>query len=314
MKMHETETADIRDAFFDELYTVAKNDSRVLLLTADMGAYSLIRFKKDLERQYMNVGIAEQGMVSIAAGLALGGKAVFIYTIIPFATLRCYEQIKIDLCCMNLPVTIVGVGPGLGYGSDGPTHHATQDIAVMRALPEMTILNPSDPVTTGMTVRFAYEAPGPKYVRIERGKFPAIHSKKDIVFSDGLAELRKGNDLTIIATGIMVHRALKIADELDSRHLSTGVVDLYRIKPLNAERLLGIIDRSKHIVTLEENSIVGGIGSAVSEVLNDSGKKGLLKRLAIPDKHCIESGDRERLHALYNLDTPGIVKAISDWV
>ncbi|HCJ66263.1 MAG TPA: 1-deoxy-D-xylulose-5-phosphate synthase, partial [Elusimicrobia bacterium] len=112
---------DMRDAFFDEVYNIAKSDPNVIFLTADMGAYSLVRFKKELSNQFINVGIAEQNMVSIAAGFALGGKKVFIYSIIPFITLRCYEQIKVDLCCMNLPVTIIGVGVGLTYGSDGPT-------------------------------------------------------------------------------------------------------------------------------------------------------------------------------------------------
>src|SRR3989338_1388709 len=137
---------DIRDAFFDELFEIAKDDSNVVFITADMGAQSLIRFKGSLSSQFINVGVAEQNMISIAAGLALVGKKVFVYTIIPFATLRCYEQIRNDLCCMNLPVTIIGVGPGFCYASDGPTHHATQDIAVMRVLPEITILNPSDSI------------------------------------------------------------------------------------------------------------------------------------------------------------------------
>ncbi len=305
---------DIRDAFFDELYTIAKNDPNVIFLTADMGAYSLVMFKEELSSQYINLGAAEQNMVSIAAGLALGGKIVFIYSIIPFVTLHCYEQIKIDLCCMNLPVTIIGAGPGFTSGSDGPTHNATQDIAVMRVLPEMTILNPSDPVMIQAFANFAYRIPGPKYIRMDKGKFPVIYDGKNNDFSDGLTELRKGRDLTIIATGIMVHWALKAADELNIRSLSTGVIDLYRLKPLNVEKLLKIINTSKYVVTLEENSIIGGIGSAVSEIFSDTGRNVLLKRLAVPDQHCFKTGDRESLNAFYNLDTPGIVKAILDWI
>ena len=258
-----------------------------------MGAFSLVKFKNDFPDQFINVGIAEQNMVSVAAGLALAGRKVFIYTIIPFITQRCYEQIKIDLCSMNLPVTILGVGPGLTYGNDGPTHHGTQDIAIMRALPEITILNPSDAIMAAASINIGYQNSGPTYIRIDKGKIPEIYNQNSD-FSDGLAELKAGSDLTIIATGIMVHQALKVAQELDSQSISTGVIDLYRIKPLNKEKLSRIIDNSKCLVTLEENSIIGGIGSAVSEFLTDNGKTIPLKRIALPDTHCFESGDREK--------------------
>lgn len=311
MKISDT---DVRDAFFDELYLLAKNDPDVVFLTADMGAHSLVRFKKELSRQYINVGIAEQNMVSVASGLTLGGKKVFIYTIIPFVTLRCYEQIKIDFCCMNLPVVIIGVGVGLVYGSDGPTHHGTQDIACMRLLPEMSILNPSDAVLTKVCVHIAYRNVGPTYVRIDRGKLPVIYNEKNNEFKDGLTELKKGSMLTIIASGFMVHNALKVAQDLESRNISTGVVDLFRIKPLNKRKLLAIISRTKHIVTLEENSIVGGIGSLVSEVLTDNKLNVALKRIAVSDEHCFETADREFLHSLYGLDAESVRKSILDWL
>lgn len=311
MKLSDT---DIRDAFFDEVYNIAERDSQVIFLTDDMGAYSLVRFKKDLGNQYINVGIAEQNIVSIAAGLALGGKKVFIYGVIPFVTLRCYEQIKVDLCCMNLPVTIVGVGTGLSYGSDGPTHHATSDIAVMRALPEITILNPSDSISTKASAMIAYKNPSPTYVRIERGKLPLIYDGKTNSFQDGLAEISEGHDLTIISTGIMVHQALKVSQILSTHSISAGVVDLYRIKPLNENMLLKIIDKSKHVITLEENTINGGIGSMVSEVLADNKREVPLNRIALPDEHCFKTGDRELLHALYKLDADNIVKTILDCI
>ncbi len=150
-----TDLVDIRDAFFDKLYNIAKNDSQVIFMTADMAAFGLVKFKNDLPNQFINVGIAEQNMVSVAAGLALRNKKVFIYTIIPFATERCYEQLSVDACGMNLPITIIGVGPGLTYGSDGPTHHGTQDIAIMRSLPKITILNPFTPNSIGNFIEIA---------------------------------------------------------------------------------------------------------------------------------------------------------------
>ena len=205
---------DIRDAFFDRLYDIAGEDKNVIFLTADMGAFSLVKFKKDLPKQFINVGVAEQNMVSIAAGLTLTGKKVFIYTIIPFATLRCYEQIKIDICAMNLGVTIVGIGAGLSYGSDGPTHHGTSDIAVMRTLPEITILNPSDSVAAEKCAEIAYKSNAPVYIRLDRGKLPLIYEQNKSDFSDGISEVKEGDDLTIISSGVMVQQAVKAAEKL----------------------------------------------------------------------------------------------------
>lgn len=168
---------DIRDAFFDEVYDIASKDHDVMFLTADMGAWSLNKFKENLPDQYINVGVAEQNLVSVAAGLALGGKRVFIYSIAAFITQRCYEQIKIDLCEMRLPVTIIGSGPGLTYGSEGPTHHAINDVAIMKVLPEMMILTPQDPEEAKEAARIAYGRQMPVYIRLARGKLPATYGK-----------------------------------------------------------------------------------------------------------------------------------------
>jgi transketolase len=303
---------DIRDAFFNEVYAIALKDPNVIFLTADMGAFSLDAFKKDLSSQYVNVGVAEQNLVSIAAGLALGGKKVFIYSIAPFVTQRCYEQIKIDLSCMRLPVTIIGSGPGITYSSDGPTHHAIQDVAIMRALPEMTILNPSDPATATAAAKISYKNDGPVYVRIDKGKLPLLYDSEED-FSDGLALLKKGHDLMIITTGIMVHQAFKVIDELAKHSIDAGIIDLYRIKPINEELLLSVIEKSNRIATLEEHSIIGGIGSAISEILVDREKVLPLKRIAIADKNCVGYGDREWMHSFYGLDVNSITKTILDW-
>ncbi|MHC4595373.1 MAG: transketolase family protein [Planctomycetota bacterium] len=303
---------DIRDAFFDRLYEIAANDSDVVFLTADMGAFSLAKFKKNLGSQYINVGVAEQNLVSVAAGLALGGKKVFIYAIAPFITQRCYEQIKIDLCCMRLPVTVIGVGAGIAYNSDGPTHHATQDIAVMRALEGITIINPSDPVTSAAAASMAYEENHPVYVRIDKGKWPLLYDEiQDFV--DGLALLRDGGDVLIVSTGLMVHRAIEVAEELSRHSIDAAVLDLYRIKPVNAELLSDVISQSKQVVTLEEHSIVGGIGSIISEILTDKGAAVPLKRIGILEKICPGYGNRDWMHSFYGLDVDAIAEAILNW-
>ena len=310
----ENKIAAMRDIFFDKLYELAKKDKRIIILSDDFGAPSLDKFRKDLSSQYINIGIAEQNMVSTAAGLALSGKIVYMYAIAPFVTLRCYEQIKVDLCCMNLHVTAVGVGAGYAYNDAGPTHHATEDIAIMRALPGMTIYNPSDNVMVASCAETSYNDPGPKYIRFDREKPVNIYDK-NTDFSNGVASLKAGKDLCIISTGMMVHKAFNIASELSKHSIDAGIVDLYRIKPTNENLLLEYISHSKRLVTIEENLINGGIGSIVAEILVDNGVTNLpLKRIAIPDQYCFESGSRECLYKLYDLDTDSIVKRILKWM
>ena len=309
-------TPDItpRDAFLDELYKIAMQDCRVILLSNDFGAPSLDKFKRDLGDQYINVGIAEQNMVSTAAGLALGGKIVFMYAIAPFLTLRCYEQIKLDLCSMDLPVTGLGVGAGYAYDKAGLTHQATEDIAIMRVLPGITILSPSDSVMAKAFAHITYKNPGPKYVRFDREKLPSIYNEQTRDFSDGLTILKSGRDLTIVATGIMVHQAFKVANKLAKYSLDVGVVDLYLIKPINKELLLKIAEQSKLIVTLEEHSINGGIGSIVAELLVDNSKMVPLKRLGIPDRYHFEYGGRHALHAYCGLDVDTVGETLLEWL
>jgi transketolase len=306
-------TTTMRDAFLDKLYNIAKEDRQVILLSGDFGAPSLDKFRKDLTGQFVHTGIAEQNMVNIAAGLALGGKTVFMYAIAPFITLRCYEQIKVNLCCMKLSVTGLGVGAGYGYDTAGPTHHATEDVAIMRALPGMTVLVPSDNVMVAALAEMAYKNPGPKYIRFDREKLPLIYDPNHD-FSDGLTRLKTGRDLTIIATGIMVHQAFKVAEELAKHSIDAGIIDLYRIKPVNQELLLKLIGDTGKVVTLEENLINGGIGSVVAEILVDSGKTVPLKRIAIPDQYCFEYGGRHYLHAATGLDVDSVTRTIIKWL
>lgn len=303
---------DIRDAFFDALYGIASKDKKVMFLTADMDAVSLRKFRKDLKKQYINVGIAEQNLVSVAAGLALGGRRVFVYAIASFVTQRCYEQIKVDICGMRLPVTIIGTGPGITYNSDGFTHHAIEDIAIMRALAGMTIFNPSDPGTAAAAAYLAAKSKAPFYVRIDKGALPFLY-RKDQDFKKGLAVLREGKDILIISTGVIVHQALAVADELLKHSIDAGVVDLYRIKPINSKMLLKLIEQTPRVITLEEHSIVGGIGSVVAEMVMDAGENVLLKRIAIPPDCRLGYGSREWMRSCCGLDKKSVMKVIIDW-
>ena len=305
---------DTRDAFFDELLALARKDRNLIFMTADMGAFSLEQFKKELPQQFLNVGVAEQNMISVAAGLAMGGKRVFVYTIVPFATLRCYEQIKVDLCCMNLPVTVIGIGAGVMYGGDGPTHHALHDIAVMRALPEMTIFNPADASSTQACAQMSYHHNGPVYVRIEKGKLPSLYPAQAQDFSAGISLLREGQDGMILASGLMVHYALAAADLLAQKSLQVGVVDLYRVKPLDPGRMQALTSGVRKLITLEEHALTGGIGSAVAEWMADERLALTLKRLAFPDVHCHEPYSREQLHEQYGLSAQGIAERVQTFL
>lgn len=284
-----------------------------MLLTDDQGAFGLTRYREDLKSQYINAGIAEQNLVAVASGLALGGKRPFVYGISTFMTMRCYEQLKVSVCGMRLPVTVIGSGVGFCYGSDGPTHHPLQDLAIMRALPSLTILSPADAVATAACADLAREADGPCYVRLDKGVFPGLY-RPGHDFSRGFAVLRPGRDVLMISSGAMVHRALVVADELAAAGLATGVVDLYRVKPLAVQDLRDVLGAARRLVTLEEGSTIGGLGSLVAELLVDAGLPTPLRRLAAPDRDIDEYGPREWLHARIGLDAASVVADVRRWL
>lgn len=302
----------MRDAFFDKLYELARKDPNIVLIDADMGAPSLDKWRRDMPAQFVNVGIAEQNAITIACGLALGGKIPFAYAIAPFITLRCYEQIKVDICAMKLPVTCVGVGAGFSYEDSGPTHHTTEDIAIMRALPNMTIINVTDNVMATKCAEVSVKSKIPMYVRLDREPLPDIYNKNE-TFTDGCTCLRKGKDICIIATGNMVHKALKVADLLKKQKIEAAVIDLYRLKPVNKNLVMKYMGQSKKIVTIEEHLIDGGLGSIIAEIIADNNVNQPLKRLAIPDKYCYTYGGREEIRRAVGLDTETVVKNIKDF-
>ncbi len=305
-----SQNISIRDALFNRLYEIAKDNKDVVIVSADMGAPSLDKFRKDLSSQFVNIGIAEQNAITISAGLAMGGKKVFAYAIAPFITLRCYEQIKIELAAMNLPVTLIGIGAGLSYSDSGPTHHTTEDLSIMRVLPNMTVNNITDSVMSAAFADISCKMNSPNYLRLDRELLPDIYNK-GCDFSSGLTILRKSNDIYIVATGNMVHRALEISDELKKHSVDIGVIDLYTL-PINEKLFLEVIGNVKKIITLEEHILYGGMGSAVVEVLADNNKVIPIKRFGLDFKkgYCYKYGGRKHMQSLYGLDADSIVKAI----
>lgn len=306
-------SVSMRDAFLDELYNIAQRDRQVLLISNDFGAPSLDKFRENLASQFIHIGIAEQNMVNVATGLAMSGKIVYMYSIAPFLPLRCYEQLRVHLSFKRLHITGVVVGAGYSYDLSGPTHQALEDIALMNALPGMTILNGSDSAMGTAFARMTYKEPGPNYIRFDREKFPPLYDGQE-EFSSGLGILRDGRDLTIVATGIMTHQAFKVADELAKHSIDAGIIDLYRIKPLNEDLLMATAGKTGRILTIEESFVNSGIGSIISSLVTERGETIRVRHIGIPNRFFSQGGTRQELHRLCGLDVDSITANILKWI
>ena len=295
----------MRDAFIRRLFERAKGDANIIFVSNDFGAPSLDRFRRELPDQYINAGIAEQNIIAVAAGLAMAGKKVFVYSIASFITLRCFEQLKLDICCHRLPVTIIGVGACYSYPEDGPTHHATEDIAIMRTLAGMEIYSPADAGTAEELVDVVLQQRAPSYVRLDKFLSPPLG-----LGQNGLREFGCGRKLALLATGVMVHRALEVSQRLKEQGYEVTVVDLYRLKPLNSERLKHLLPEFEALVSLEEHTVNGGLGSLLAEFMVDHGLSVPLRRFAIDDESLYAYGSRELLHGLTGLNCDAIERAI----
>lgn len=262
----------MRNAYLSALYNLAKDNKNILALVADNGAIVYDKFRQDFPEQFINFGISEANMISVAAGLASCGKIPFAYTISSFLTMRAFEQIRIDVCLQEMNVKLVGIGAGFVYSNLGPTHQATEDIALMRALPKMTVLSPADPLEAEYATYAAVKIPGPAYIRLSVGSTPVVY-KKEYDFKIGRAViLKEGSDLTIIASGGIIYEVLKAVDELEALNISVRLINMHTIKPLDKEVILRSANETKAILTIEEHTIYGGLGSAVAEVLSEDNK------------------------------------------
>ncbi len=295
---------DMRDAFFDEICKIGAADKNAVFLTGDMDAFALRKFKEDFPSRFINAGVAEQNMICVASGLAASGKKVFVYGINTFVSMRCLEQIKINICSMKLPVVIIGAGAGFSFGHDGPTHHGTQDVAVMRALPEMEIWNPADAASAADCARIAAKTRAPMYIRLDKGKFPDFYGSSDDA-ATGFKIVKPLQKWNIVSTGFMTQQAVRAAEELETESLSVGVVDLLRLKPLS-EAFLAKIALSEGIVTLEEHCVTGGLGAIVCEAFADRSIRMPVRRLGVPDRQFLAYGNREWFHKTNALDVESV--------
>jgi transketolase len=302
----------MRDAFFEGLAELAARDERVWALTGDLGIGLFDPVAEVAPGRVLNVGIAEQALVGMAAGLSYAGKVPFAYSIAPFVTSRANDQIRVDVAIPRANVKLVGVGGGVAYGYLGPTHHAIEDLALMRVLPGMTVLAPGDPGEALRATRAAFATDGPVYLRLgkngERRVLP-----EDASFAVGRAiGLRAGNDLTIASTGAMLPDALDAAERLAAFGVDATVLHFGTIKPFDGDALAESVAVSGALITVEEHSIVGGLGSASAEALTEEGVPVKLRRLGLRDEFAHAVGSREYLLQYYGLNTPNIVATALD--
>jgi transketolase len=290
----------MRDAFFSALTEVAERDERVWALTGDLGIGLFDEFCRVAPGRYLNVGIAEQALVGVAAGLAYAGQRPVAYSIAPFLTARAHEQVRVDVAIAHANVTLVGVGGGVAYGYLGPTHHGTEDIAVMRALPGMTVLAPGDPGEARRATEAALALDGPVYVRLGKNGEPDLLGDAPFVIGSAVT-LADGGDVVLASTGPVLRQVLGAAARLERDGVHATVLHYGTVKPFDAEALTGAAARAGAVLTVEEHTIVGGLGSAAAEALAEAGTGARLRRIGLRDTFAHEVGSQGHLLAAHGI-------------
>lgn len=298
----------MRNASLDMVHTLAKSDPRVIYIGSDPGPGTLDVMRKEFPERFFIEGISEANIIGMAAGLAMEGFIPYVNTIATFITRRCYEQVAVDLCLHNLPVRLIGNGGGFVYAPLGPTHQAIEDLAIMRALPNMTVVCPADAEEMRRIVGASLDHPGPIYIRVAKGGDPAI-SWPDSKFALGKAVvMREPGTVLFITTGVMLQRVLAAADLLSEGGIDCGILHIHTLKPLDSAAILEQASHERLVVTVEEHVLTGGLGSAVLETLADAGTPmPRVLRLGIPDVFTHNYGSQDALLKRYGLDTDGIV-------
>jgi transketolase len=285
----------MRRAFHEELCVIAEEDDRVFLMVGDLGFGEVEQFAERFPERFLNVGVAEQNMAGIACGLAMEGHVVVTYSIANFPILRCLEQIRNDICYHNVAVKIVSTGSGLAYGAHGVSHHNTEDLAIMRALPGMVVLCPADCSEARGAVRAMIQHPGPVYLRCGYKGEPDLHGGQVEFVVGGSYRLRDGQDVTLIGTGPITHRALLAVEILADAGIEARLLSMPSIKPIDTDAILDAARDTHAIVTIEEHNILGGLGGAVAEVILNAGISVSFKALGLPDTYIRKVGSRSWL-------------------
>ena len=304
----------MRNTFVDELLKEAKKNNKIKLLTGDLGYGVLNKFSDELSGQFINAGIAEQAMTGIAAGLALNGDIVFTYSIGNFPSLRCLEQIRNDILYHNANVNIVSVGTGLGYGSLGMSHHGTEDMGVMRCLPNIVIFSPSDKNEAKRVVQLATKTTNPSYIRLGKGGEVDVHdSYIEFEIGDSIKVI-EGNTVAIFTTGPIAGEAKEATEKLNELGISTALYTFPTVKPIDEKTIKDCGEKYDLIVTVEEHNIIGGLGSAVAEILSEQKNKAILKKVGLKDVYVSKVGNQKYLREIYNLDSKSIIDTVLSYI
>lgn len=285
----------MRSSFINTLVTLAEQDERIFLITPDMGFSVLEAFQQRFPKRFLNVGIAESNAVGIAAGLALSGKLAYVYSIIPFVCMRPFEQVRVDVAYMNTNVRLIGVGAGLSYGPAGGTHHAVEDIALMRALPNMSVVSPCDPWEVEQAVRLSVLHQGPMYIRLARNGEPLLSDPSGNLWFGQLNPLKRmpSSPILILATGNACDVALGVHAGLVERGFATDLISVPFIKPLDSDHLVAEMAGRHLVLAVEEHGEIGGLGSAVAEVIASSGVRPLFKACNLGDRYSHHVGNQQ---------------------
>ncbi len=312
--VYDTDEMTPAEIYGQVLTKMGEEREEIVALTADLAKSTKIgKFGDKFPERFFNVGIAEQNLFGIGSGLALAGFIPFISTFAVFASLRAAEQVRTDICYQNVNCKIIATHSGTSFGQAGTTHHCTEDLAVMRSFANMTVIAPADGYETANAVVECIDYPGPVYIRIGRGFERTVYDSPEYGYEIGKAiTMRDGGDITIIACGPCVLHAVEAAQTLkDNQGIEARVINMHTIKPLDKEAVLKAVNDTRRIVTVENHNILGGLGSAVAEVITEGGKSCRLKRLGLPDTFS-SVGHPDDLLSYYKTDADGIVEAVSE--
>ena len=300
----------MRQTALDMVFELARHDDRIVFVGSDLGAGTLDSFRREIPERFFMEGVSEAHVVSMAAGLALEGYIVYVNTIAAFLTRRCLEQIVLDLCYHQANVRLIGNGGGLVYGPLGSTHLAIDDIGMLRCLPNMTIVAPADAEEMRRFMPLSVDHPGPIYIRLGRGHDPVV-TPHDQQFKIGTAyRVREGADALAITTGVTLRPALAAAEDLASDGISLAVLHIPTIKPLDVAAILAACERMRLVVTVEEHNVIGGLGSAVAEVLAEAPLHPPLRRIGIPDRFPEIYGNQQALLDHLRINADEIVRVV----
>lgn len=301
----------MRKACLDEIYNLAKKDKRVVFVGSDLGVGVLSKFKEEMPERFFMEGISEQHIIGMSAGLAMCGFIPYVNTIATFLTRRCFEQIVIDVALHNLPVRLIGSGGGLVYAPLGPTHLAIDDIAIMRTIPNMTIVAVSDAVEMKKFMEESVDYKGPIYIRLAKGG-DSIVTPQNRIFKIGKSYLiEKGKDVLLITTGISLQIALKARELLIKRGINPAILHVPTIKPIDKKDIIKYSKIYKIIITIEEGIISGGLGTAVGEILQERDYKGTFRKIGIPDKFPDKYGSQNDLLKYYKITPEDISRYVA---